>query len=957
MTEQASAGSVRSPLLIGREGALARLLEVAAHPPGLAIVQGEAGVGKTRLVSELIGDPGLAGRRVLLGQCQHLREPFPLGCVIEALRGILSESPRVPLSAVTGALRPLLPEIAAQLPRRPKPLSDHRAERHRVFRGLRALLDCAGPLVCVLEDLHWADEGTLEFLAFLVADPPADLILVLTSRSEEPEVSPSSPAVLACRVPSGASKAVVELSGLREADMPALVSAILQTDDVSARFTAWLHERSAGIPFAVEEILALILGRGRRSLVSDPRPDEALRQLGVPDAFRLLTVERMRSFDCDARQIAYVAAVVGRPADEELIRKVAGLSAARAARAIGEALSSTLMCEQKPGMYGFRHALSAQAVYEHIPGPERRQLHLRAAAALERASGPRALDQLAHHFRHADRRRQFLFYAEAAAAAATSVGDDRDAARILEHALADPQLPRACRVRMANKLGETALFARVPRAAISTIQRTLDDATVSMGQRGELRLSLARLMLLAGDEAGAHRELVRAASELRRRPRLAALALSLRAEAGFGRAEDRLSCADRAQELSSRHEDAAVKLRARAVRACVLIENGELRGWQVLERLPWQASSPQERLELVRACKYAAQAALGLGHFARCADSLDRADRISDELGLERFGVGLATVRGCLDWSSGRWSGLEDTVGRLVGLSREAPRMATTNLLTLASLRLARGEVEDAEARLLSLLGTVHDAQLPWVTSGLVRLYMARGNADEARELATEGLDRVRRIDLWRWSPRGVALAIDVIAAAGAVRQARDVAREFHHGLRNLNAPAARAALAFCRGAIAQADGRGDLAVRWFARSERAWLRLPDPYQASLARERRGLCLLAESDAGRSCLIGALRGFDDLGASWDVARTRTHLRARGVDVPYPWRGGRRGYGDALSPREAQVVRLARCGRTNREIASSLFISHRTVEEHVASALVKLDLGSKRDLISWQARDP
>lgn len=101
-------------------------------------------------------------------------------------------------------------------------------------------------------------------------------------------------------------------------------------------------------------------------------------------------------------------------------------------------------------------------------------------------------------------------------------------------------------------------------------------------------------------------------------------------------------------------------------------------------------------------------------------------------------------------------------------------------------------------------------------------------------------------------------------------------------------------------------------------------------------------------------LLSALETFDALGASWDAGRTLAELRERQVALPYPWRGGRRSYGDSLSPREVEVARLAGAGWTNREIAGALCLSPRTVEDHVSSALRKLKVESRQALGSLEA---
>lgn len=153
-------GAVRrgSSELVGRDLELRWLCEAASRPPALVVIQGEAGVGKSRLVGELVRGGGVAGagelggsrphggRRVLVGRCHRLREPFPLGSVIEALRGVTDDALEG-LSPAAGAVRGLLPELASRLPPAPEPLGDPRAERHRVFRGVLELLRALGLVV------------------------------------------------------------------------------------------------------------------------------------------------------------------------------------------------------------------------------------------------------------------------------------------------------------------------------------------------------------------------------------------------------------------------------------------------------------------------------------------------------------------------------------------------------------------------------------------------------------------------------------------------------------------------------------------------------------------------------------------------------------------------------------------------------------------------------------------
>lgn len=942
-------------VLIGRDNELARLRELAGTPPSLAIVVGEAGIGKTRLVRELIDHPALDEDQVLVGHCYRMRDPFPLGPVVEALRSTEGKPPCEPLSAVVGALRPLLPELAHNLPRRPKPLGDPQAERHRVFRGLRELLGALGPAVCVLEDLHWADEGTLEFLRFLACNQPQKLTLVLTCRREDAGLGSAIEALVARNL-GATSKALVELSALSCDEVRSLVCATLETEVVSEKFAQALHDRTGGIPFAVEEVLRLIQERGEVALVSGVSPERALDRLDVPPALRYSIFERLESLAGDARLVARAAGVLGRPASEELISKVAGLRPVRGARGVTEALSCALLEEKQKGLYGFRHALLAQAVYEHIPGPDRRRLHLRAAQALASVPEPCPLAQVAHHYKEVGRRAQWLQYSEVAADAASSHGDDRTAVRIIADVLVADDLPRATRMRMALKLGDAALFGRVPEHAIANLERALAERLLPSGVRGELRFSLARLMHLAGDGSSAYRQMVRAAGELKRRPGLAARAMATLAAVlpVQGNADEHMLWLHRALKADARQEDPVVTTDVLGSRAEILLELGDPAGWQAVEDIPWNASSVEQKLELVRACKYLARAALLLGHFERAQSFLDRADRIRRELGHARFGVGLATVRAQLDWSTGRWEGLEERARRLVESSAEGPVISGASELILAWLGLARGDVEDAEQGFDSVLNVFQDARERWhfasAANGLARIHLGRGDLQAACEVATLGLGASGETGTWTWTYPLAPVAVEALVACGAVDEARDVTHRLARGLRGRDAPAARAALAVTRGVIAEADGRRDEAVRRFGQAERAWRRLPCPYEAAQALERRARCLLAGGETiGGDCLLSALEAYGGLGAGWDSARIRAALRTYKVTLPHPWRGGRKGYGEELSPREREVAHLAGTGKTNREIAEALVISSRTVENHVAAAMRKRAVTSRREL--------
>jgi len=939
-----------SPGFVGRERERGLLFEAAAGRPSLALIEGAAGVGKSALVRETLTAPALHDACVLIGHCHPLREPFSLGPVVEALCGLDPGRLRRPLGPVAGALRPVLPELEEVLPAPPASMGDPRAQRHRIFRGLRELLAALGPAVCVLEDLHWGDESTLEFLSFLVADPPPELSLVVTFRSEDlPSVSTFPALLTGLRTPM--RHATIGVPPLSVDEVGRLACALIGTDAVSPDLACHLHDQTAGIPFAIEEVVRL--HRGQLELLDGWRTVEELDHMGVPPAVRQSIRARMASLSGDACLVTRTVAVLGMPAGERLIAKVAGLSPARTIGALCEALSGVVLEERADGRHGFLHALAAQAVYDEIPGPQRRRLHRRAAEALQSDGEPAPLAQLTHHFKQAGHASQWLRYAEAAAGAAISIGDDRSAARLLEQALDETSLSRAARLRMAVMLGDAALYSADPRRAIELLERVRDEEPMAAGVRGGLRYLIARLRYQSGDAGPWREEMQHAIAELRRQPALAARAMVTLAwpVVGQGDVAEDLSWLDRAVEAAARANDPAIQAGVAAQRAAILVCVGDPEGWSAVEEIPRQGRSVEEKLELLRTLQNLTATATAVGHFARAAGFLKEATRLADELPHVPSGPWLESARARLAWRSGHWEGLDSRLGALSQRASGGPALAIGNEMTLAALLLARGRIRDAEQRFESIARRAQARG--WMSArmaaaaGLARIRLARGDADAAVEAAGGGLEVLERKGIWIWGQELVPVTVRALVACGELTGASALAQRFSAGIEGRDAPSAPAADCSCRAIVAEAEGRPRAAAAQFARAEVVWRALPAPYDAACARSARGRCLLGGGDErGADLLLGALKAFDDLGAGWDAAQARAALKRHDVPVPSRWRGGRRPYGKLLSPREAEVAEMAGMGQKNREIAETLFISQRTVETHVASALRKLGAESR-----------
>ena len=948
----ATISRLSSPVLIGRMAELCQLRQAVSRPPALVVIEGETGIGKTRLVRDWLAEPELAGMTRLVGHCTPLREPFPFGSVIDALTGAADRLPGpAPLSAVTGALRPLLPELADYLPPALQPLGSRRQERHRVFRGVRDLLAGLGPAVLVLEDLHWIDSGTHELLRFLVDRLPEQLTLVLTYRRED-LVDPTAPALTAS--PSGdLNRLHLVLRPLDAAQVATLVTAICR-GPVPSGLAGHIYERTMGVPLAIEETLGLLWDRQRdpRSASEPMLPDHSPPvDLTVPSALREALLERVSRLGGAARRLLRAAAVLDTPAIEDLLVRVAGLSAQHGTAGLVELLGRALLRPETDNRYAFRHRLAQQAVYESIAEPARRQLHRRAVRALA-ALDPPPTGQLAHHCRAAGEVAEWLRYAEAAADQAVARGDDETAAQLLREVVSRPDTARDTRVRLAIKLGRAALSGLAHADALAVLRRIMAESDLPRQARGELRLCLGLLLRNQAGSAGqGWAELELAIAELPDSPASAA-----RAMASLGapylpdsrHVDQHLAWLTRAAEAARAAGEPALEALVGANRASALVCIGEPAGWRLAGPLPDPDTAPAlgpERWQQGRLAANLAWAATCVGRYQAAESLLRTGQRLAG-------GPAGGYLSGCLtgtgllhDHAVGRWDGLAARAAEVAATMPDVPSVVAEARLVLGLLALATGDLRDAERQLADATASVPVAAA--AAGGLARIAAASGDAAAAERWVRHGVSLVRGKGVWCWAAELVPTALAVLGRAQRQPAARKLLDEFAAGVTGRDSPLADATVVAGRAVLDETDGHLLAAAAQYAEAAWAYQALPRPYLAAQAWEAQGRCLLAAGQDGTAVVSEALATFDRLDAAWDVARCRHLLLSLGRRPPH--RRGRRGYGPQLSPRERDVVRLVRTGLTNREIAEALFLSPRTVEAHVARSLRKLGLPSRRAL--------
>lgn len=933
--------------LVGRRDELELVHATIAAAPSVALVEGEAGIGKSRLVRELLTIPSVAARRVLIGQCEQLQEPLPLSPLLDAFR---RAGPEIggPLNPVIGALAPLLPEVAAHLPAPLPALADPGADRHRVFRAAVALLEQLSPLLLVLEDVHWADNVTFDFLAFLAAHLPPDLALIITARTETGRL-PIREAL--ARAPSGAAR-VVGLRPLSRPEVAQLAGGILKAPPAPS-FADRLYEKTGGIPFVVEEVLRTYL-EGPGGMPGRPAAPEALDDLTVPTVLRDVVLQRLFSLDDNAREILDAAAVIGLVTDDQLLAEVTQRDAAEIARALAGAQDVGLL-QEDDGRSRFRHTLAQQVVYESVPSARRRWLHLRTGRALESRTGPASSARLAHHYLRAGRPTEMVTHTEAAAETALAHGNDATAARFLLAALGADGVPQEARVRLAVKLGRAAVDGLAHAEALPIVDRLLATEQLPAAVRGELRFAHGRLLRQSGDARAGHLEIERAVEDLAGEPALLGRALAVLAapETVTDRhVREHLARCDEAAVAAHRSGDRGADVAVRITRAGLLLELGQPASWPLIdELLDGDDLSHRER---ARACLNWAQGALHVGRLDRAEALLAEGRRVADQAEYLRVAVVLDLVTAAVDHAAGRWDGLMDRA-RLMGDAHATFGAASLDSRLLhGSLLAAIGPAEEAADCFGEVIAVAEQVGAAWplisARTAMARLLLTLDDADGATGHAMAAITQVRAKGNWVWGGEAVLCLADALNAQGRAGEAEPVVEELAAGLEGTDAPRARSALLAAQAVLANARGHTGDADRLLDAARAVTGDAALSYDEARAAERLGGLRCAHGDPrGDEDLETALRLYGALHAARDIARVCRAMRLHNVPIPYPWRGGRPALGQTLSVQEHRVAALAAAGRTNQEIATELFLSRRTVESHVSSALRKLGCTSRKDL--------
>ena len=422
------------PPLIGRDVELARVrAELARSDEGRArvvAILGEAGLGKTRLVEELVTEAGRDGLRLIQGRAHESERILPFGLWVGALRAGHAVSDAEALKALGAPWRQELARLFPEIGARPGPARAGIDDHLRIFQAVGELLSALGqkgPLAIVLEDVHWADETSLRLVAFLARRlAGAPISLVLTARVEELEPAPFTRGILA-ELSREPGLVEVRLVPLPRPETLELVRVLAGRGGVAVDPT--LEERvwraSDGNPLIVVETMRTLHERGAAS------PDG---ELPIPDGVRRILRERLERLGDRAREVVGIAAVIGREFELGVLREAAELDARDLADAMEELVRRRLL-HQTGEHFDFTHDRVRDVAYEAIGEPRRRMLHAAVAAAIERQHA-QDLDAhraaLAGHYRRALAWDKAVEHLLATASQAAERGAYRDAVALFD---------------------------------------------------------------------------------------------------------------------------------------------------------------------------------------------------------------------------------------------------------------------------------------------------------------------------------------------------------------------------------------------------------------------------------------------------------------------------------------------------------------------------------------------
>jgi DNA-binding CsgD family transcriptional regulator/tetratricopeptide (TPR) repeat protein len=997
---------VASPLqlsapLVGRDRELDELVDtlgLAAGAPrrSAVLVAGDAGVGKTRLLAELVDRARRAGWRHLVGHCLDFGGGAPPYLAFselfgelsrtdpEAARALLEQHPALErlqpgrrqlggraADASTGD-----PEVAAVPSLHPDGLGQ--GELVDAVHGALDTLAASGPLLVVVEDVHWADRSTRDLLTLLFTRPFRHPIAVVASyRTDD----------LHRRHPLRSSVAEwVRLPGVHRVQLPPLA------DDDVRRLLQSLHRglppqdvhrivaRAGGNAFFAEELLAAGLGDGR-----------------LPDDLTDLLLVRLDRLQDPARDVVRAAAVAGREVAHSLLAAVVDLPDDVLDQAIRDAVEQHVLVGVEPvtpaageSGYAFRHALLAEAVYDDLLPGERVRVHAAYAAALGEGRVEGTAAELARHASAAHDLDTALRASVQAGDDALTVGGPGDAARHYGTALellADPRRPAPSDidvVALVERAADAIVGSGRPEKARTLVLEHLRelpaDADADAAERARLLLAYALATLMSEYEDEALAATTEAVELLPDEPsglRARVLDAHARAHLEHGRHEEATRFATEALGMGRQLDLPALVSDASTTLARIEEWTGNSdAARQTLDEVIERARATGDTEAEIRGRYLLGQLHHEAAELAEAEPLFLQSAQLASTSGRpwSPYGFSARLFAALTRYERGDWDGAVATADPLAPDGSPGPVVATALFLGVR-MAVAAGRGDGAAAAMYE------QVRPAWDKDGLVGILSAAAlidlHGDAGRIDDAVGVhDEVVRVVGAMWSPqfqarvRLSALLLGQLASAagtspGGARASLaalgppllETVEAVQHRMGERRRPFGPEGVAWVRRAHAEGLRLGWLAdveppdfdelVGAWQQAVTAFDQMGHAFELARSQARLGAVLVAAGDGetARPLLDSARAAATRLGAGPLLAELE---RVSPTPARRPSPRADHAPGGPLTPRETEIVALVAEGRSNGEIARALFISTKTVSVHVSNILAKLGAASRTE---------
>ncbi len=954
--------------IVGREQPLAalwRAIESAfAGRLAVILVNGEPGIGKSRLLDAAASRAAQVGAEVLRGSASEAEAMPPYLPFLEALGQHIRLRPadnlRQQIGADAAVLATILPELATRLGNPPAsyPLPPEQA-RMRLYEAVGGFLRAIAaeqPLLVVLDDLQWADSSTLDLLCYVARhQPDARLAILGAYRAGDVDQNLAF------------GRALAELNRLRV--LQTIVLGPLNLDDtaklasehlgssLSPVVQRILYDHSEGNPFFAEELLRGWQEAG--ALVRAPATDsEALysfasaTSLTVPESIVAAVGQRLARLPTEVIELLRAAAVVGRDFEAGLLADVVGQNPDNIEDRLRLATRALLIRDMQGGRYRFAHDKVRECLAGELTSLRRQRLHGFIGRALEAradATGEPHLADLAFHFGRSGDRERALVYARRAAEASIRAYAPAEAQPHYRLALELASRHDRRRGELLVGLGEAALLAGAEGEAANAFaeaeQWFQSASDVLAAGRAAHRLGQAWMRQEEVVKAREAYESARRTFEHDPGADLARVLVDLGTLAAVSQHQlaEGIDLSQRALALAQQLEDRQLQAAASRSLGNLLVRSNDLRrGIPLLEQAFALAASLDDPVEAAECCAYLAPAYFWNGEFRRSEEvtlqRLGYAQRCHDPYQLRHVDLWLSVLdglRGRTATASRRLDQAQVTIERLA--SPEPGAFLQFCRGALAYERGDYGESEELLQQALAIFRAMGPGAVVWYLGIIAAVQLAAGKEAAAKATAEElegllatvptdtmvGAEPLTYLTL-------VALRLDDQPRLGQYyARLRPYGGQFHDALvdRLLGAIATR------RGDWSEARERLATAEATARREDLRW-------ELGFVLEARADLLLAQGGRER---IADARGileesrdlFQSIGSNGEARRLETRLQALvrrpSARAPLPF---------GLSPREAEVLRLVAAGKRNRDIAEALVVSEKTVENHLASIFAK-----------------